>query len=772
MTTLRHPVLLLSLLGLGASCSLAPVGLEWKAAVSDEKMAPEEADAEQAPAASSAPSPMREEGRVGKKDALSKLAIFGAGARGEPSGLSSSAEKPRPPEDEAPSTEAAVRAWFPETFLWEPLVVTDAAGTATADVRVPDSLTDWRVLALAHSRDGEQAGGIGRLSSTLPAYADVVLPAGLLTGERIRLPVQVVNNTGQPLASSLVTTVEGAAQGGGTGSLGVAPWGSAVRYFELEARAPGEALVTLRLGTTDRVERTLRISPAGRRVSTSLGGTLAAPRQLHLPPGSPKPAASSLELVVLPGPISFVMAEIEAAQPRIRDLPSAAYAYALSGEGRALALKWGIEPGKEGFPKAEALRALRLRAYQTLVKGTRSARGGGLFLALEAARTQPEDPLAKALADRLAAQIASLQSPDGSFASSLSGENVTLDRSLAWSAEASRLAGDRQRVVTHRARGFVARNVAAVQEPYTAALLLGSGVADEATARRLRAVLDQGLASRKEGERCLVPGGNAVRVDGSRPSPAEASARAILALREDPEARPLVHDLADCVFSAWSPGLGFGDPQSGLVVLSALGSLLGERPPESVEIVLSAEGREYARRRLELAAGLSPAVLSLPPSDRALPDTWRLEAIPAVPGLSYAVTRNDWVPVAAGPSAQDLLRVSCEGPARVGKPLPCTVVVPLSRQQAMGVELELPTGFEPDAGVMGLLASSGRITDYVSRKGAVRFTVPASTSELASKLEMLFVPSFMGRFHGMRAIAGPGGAPSMTAAAPDVEVGS
>ncbi|MGI5865882.1 MAG: alpha-2-macroglobulin family protein, partial [Myxococcales bacterium] len=52
------------------------------------------------------------------------------------------------------------RAWFPETFLFDPLVVTDEQGKASVPVRVPDRLTSWRVLALAHSRDGAQAGAV------------------------------------------------------------------------------------------------------------------------------------------------------------------------------------------------------------------------------------------------------------------------------------------------------------------------------------------------------------------------------------------------------------------------------------------------------------------------------------------------------------------------------------------------------------------------------------------------------------------------------------
>ena len=40
------------------------------------------------------------------------------------------------------SVEAPTRSWFPETFLFDPLVVTDESGRATVPVRVPDRSPD------------------------------------------------------------------------------------------------------------------------------------------------------------------------------------------------------------------------------------------------------------------------------------------------------------------------------------------------------------------------------------------------------------------------------------------------------------------------------------------------------------------------------------------------------------------------------------------------------------------------------------------------------
>ncbi len=108
---------------------------------------------------------------------------------------------------EAPTT----RSWFPESFLWMPLVQTDASGQAQVEVQVPDSLTTWRVLGLAWSPGGAQAGDVMTVLSTKDAYVDLAVPASLYTGDELELPVQVVNTTDAAGAESWL--YEGRASG-------------------------------------------------------------------------------------------------------------------------------------------------------------------------------------------------------------------------------------------------------------------------------------------------------------------------------------------------------------------------------------------------------------------------------------------------------------------------------------------------------------------------------------------------------------------------------
>ncbi|MEC7948068.1 MAG: alpha-2-macroglobulin family protein, partial [Myxococcota bacterium] len=87
------------------------------------------------------------------------------------------------------------RAWFPESFLFAPQVVTDPQGAATVAVRVPDRLTTWRVLGLAHDMRGQTAGTLHTFDSRLPLSVEAVVPAHLTRGDVIRLPIQAANAT-------------------------------------------------------------------------------------------------------------------------------------------------------------------------------------------------------------------------------------------------------------------------------------------------------------------------------------------------------------------------------------------------------------------------------------------------------------------------------------------------------------------------------------------------------------------------------------------------
>ncbi len=91
-----------------------------------------------------------------------------------------------------------VRQFFPETLYWNPLVITDEKGKAEIEVPIADSITTWRMNAMASTREGI----IGSTTAPLAVFQDFFiepdLPEHLTRGDVITLPVAIYNYLPHP----------------------------------------------------------------------------------------------------------------------------------------------------------------------------------------------------------------------------------------------------------------------------------------------------------------------------------------------------------------------------------------------------------------------------------------------------------------------------------------------------------------------------------------------------------------------------------------------
>ncbi|MCK4937936.1 MAG: alpha-2-macroglobulin, partial [Methanosarcinales archaeon] len=85
-----------------------------------------------------------------------------------------------------------VRQFFPETWVWEPELLTDDRGRAEVDLSAPDSITTWRLHAVSSSPDG-----FGIAETNLKVFQDFFvdpdLPYAVTRGEEFPVTVQVYN---------------------------------------------------------------------------------------------------------------------------------------------------------------------------------------------------------------------------------------------------------------------------------------------------------------------------------------------------------------------------------------------------------------------------------------------------------------------------------------------------------------------------------------------------------------------------------------------------
>ncbi len=644
--------------------------------------------------------------------------------------------------DQGGGDEAATRAWFPESFLFEPLVVTDGDGLASVEVTVPDQLTDWRVLALAHDRAGGQAGSEARFASTLPVYLDVVEPPTLRVGDVVQLPIQVVNNQDDSgFAGGLSARVDGeAAWGSSAATVRTQGRGSAaLSYLEIHAARPGQATLKVDLVATDRVERPITVVPTGRRLDRAQGGTLAAARDFSLSaPYGAQPGSSTLSLVVYPGPLAILAEEMGRSLPGAH-LQDAAYGFALAGYGRDIAERLGQEPDQA------ALRKSRIVTYQRLVRFTRSPGLPEAVVALAAARTQPEDELAQALTRRLVDQVVSAQSPDGSFASAWTGGSASLPRALVTSAMAAHWSRDHSPRVSQRAVGFAARNAGYVKDPYTASVLLAAGLVQGAQADRLLALVIEAVELQPDGTRVLRPGAEAQRIDGHSPATVECTAWALLALARHEGQQETVSDLAAALLGSYRPGRGFGDGLTGLVALEALAAVFDEPLPETVQVRLSVDGQELMTRAMTLAGNFDPLVAGAPAPALAGPHSYRIEATPAVPGLAFTLTQTAYLPWEGDPDAEGFsLKVSAGGPSAVGETLPCRLQAAVPGGEPFQLSLELPAGVEVEQRSLQALVSQGSILAFDASEGRLELSAPALASGAVFDATVELVPTLAG----------------------------
>ncbi|HEU4730007.1 MAG TPA: alpha-2-macroglobulin family protein [Kofleriaceae bacterium] len=101
--------------------------------------------------------------------------------------------------ERAPGPAIAIRSDFNPLAAFSPAVHTDAAGKATVDVKLPDNLTRYRVVAIAVAGDKQFGKGESAITARLPLMVRPSPPRFLNFGDELRLPVVVQNQTDAPM---------------------------------------------------------------------------------------------------------------------------------------------------------------------------------------------------------------------------------------------------------------------------------------------------------------------------------------------------------------------------------------------------------------------------------------------------------------------------------------------------------------------------------------------------------------------------------------------
>lgn len=184
-----------------------------------------------------------------------------------------------------------VRSDFTETLYWNPLLVTDEDGRAEIKFDLSDSVTTFRVAVDAHSQQGRVGAGGGEIISRIPFSIEPKLPLEVTAGDRIDLPVAVVNDTRDVLPVELAIKYGDLVQltGEGARKLSLPSEARLREYYQLavvgqqgevEFEWSGQATTAAGGVLTDAVQKTLQVVSSGFPIARSFAGRIAGEQEV------------------------------------------------------------------------------------------------------------------------------------------------------------------------------------------------------------------------------------------------------------------------------------------------------------------------------------------------------------------------------------------------------------------------------------------------------------------------------------------------------------
>ncbi len=126
-----------------------------------------------------------------------------AAATGEPTPLPSPtpalpSSTPAPTVVSLPTEPYPLRQVFPETLYWNAEAVTDEDGSFGLDLELADSVTTWRLTALASTREGDLGVATYDIVVFQDFFVELDLPTTITQGETITVTVTLYNYLPQP----------------------------------------------------------------------------------------------------------------------------------------------------------------------------------------------------------------------------------------------------------------------------------------------------------------------------------------------------------------------------------------------------------------------------------------------------------------------------------------------------------------------------------------------------------------------------------------------
>jgi hypothetical protein len=426
-----------------------------------------------------------------------------------------------------PSFTPRLRHVFKETAYWTPSLETDSKSHAELHFSLPDSLTTWKLHALASTVDGRIAVLDQTFKTFQPFFVDLDTPQVLTVGDEITLPVNLRNYTAHSL--ELPVTVKPSdwftLLTPSTVQASVATNGTTPVDFGLRATKAVEAgplrIAAANAREGDTVEKTVRVHPDGEPRSVTASGLLrSSPTTLAIDlPADVIPGSVHAELRLYPNLGAHILQSMKAVLER----PYGCGEQTISSTYPSLLFLELLKAAKTTSPlEAEAQNYLQ-QGYDRLL-GYFGGGGGLTYWGRGGETPDPAltaygielltdaEPFVKVDRSRIVNAVGWLvanQKTDGSWMPHYGETSAELNLYVAAVLQRSLAGGDlagneskdlreRMKNAITRAVGWAATSAAAVHDPYANALRLRLA-GDSEAADRLRAELSQTALHDREG---------------------------------------------------------------------------------------------------------------------------------------------------------------------------------------------------------------------------------------------------------------------------------
>jgi len=448
-----------------------------------------------------------------------------------PSGRRERADAPPPPGGD-PSAGPRVRSFFPETMVWAPEVSSDATGRATLKIDVPDSITTWRLNAMANTWDGRLGEGQTGMRVWQPFFVELDLPTHLTRGDSLQVPVSIINNGDTAVVASLAILGEsGLSVGDGLPtSVEVPGKDRKVLTIPLLVTGVGRGSLTVTAtvpdGAGDAVKREATLAPDGRWRSISESGIISEGWGAPVtPPQDAIAGTTEARVNIYPSVVADALDGLDSMLRRpsgcFEQASSATYPNVMVVHALNTTPKDKWPGGPEQWERAhdEAIELLAL-GYQKMLSYQSATGGFGLYPNTETqimlsayglmqlTAMNEVYPIDMEVMRRLTRYLVSIQNQSGSwpvYAGAISGGSghghdpgqVRSTAFVAWAILSSPVA-EQYKYATDRALDHMLTKLDAADAPDTVALaanaLLAAGRKDAANAALDRLV---GMADRK-----------------------------------------------------------------------------------------------------------------------------------------------------------------------------------------------------------------------------------------------------------------------------------